>query len=617
MEFFNSGNFDQVSLAALPTKGEINMKKMWFWPLGFALFLTSLTLAGCGHSRSGGGDTPPLSLQSVEKYPVSGVLKETDGYAMPGTVQVSATDSLGNAVKLFSDKTGGTEVSSIPVAADGMVAFFVDGNAALPVTVKAWGSSHIPNHLGNSAKFTVDSTGTSYFAINIVDMDVPSAGILPHVEDGSLDLDDQLITTFDMIEPSAEVIIPTGTKFLNGSGIPLTGTVKAALTQFTSSNTANPIIDETVFDTSIYDPELEGGTEATLVQSDLENFPGGLNNTHATAGTGYFVTAGFVAVDVIDADGNIAKEIAPGDTFTIRMNIAADTLDPTTQDDRLLAAGDMVPVFTYDETTLLWKPELDGSGNPVEELVQLDPVTGGLYVLHTTDHFSFWDLGWLVTTTTASCTATMNLQNDAIAFPLTLKATFSGKNGKKGKNFLLTGFKPAGESTITALNVPNANLNIVLTNAQNKVVWSQKNVNWCAAPLTASYTAPVSRKAVPVTVNVSEYCVQDPSVFQVVPSTLTTVTKAVNNAGKQPPVAYIPISYGITDINGSYVHNVVPGSYDFAAYDRRTATYVQATNPINPVTVVKKTAPSVAIEIPVTCTPTNTGSTGSTGGYNF
>jgi hypothetical protein len=96
------------------------------------------------------------------------------------------------------------------------------------------------------------------------------------------------------------------------------------------------------------------------------------------------------------------------------------------------------------------------------------------------------------------------------------------------KTFILSGSKAANEAVISINNVPNQLLNIVLTDPAKKVIWTSPaaGVNWCTAPITANYTAPVNVKAVAVTVKVTEYCSQIPSITQVVPGTSTQVTTA-------------------------------------------------------------------------------------------
>jgi hypothetical protein len=595
--------------------------------LALVLANSAFTITGCS---SGGGDTTPaVGKLTVENYPVTGVLKETDGFGMPGTIALTATDANGNPVKLYSDMTGGKLITSITADVNGIVNFFVDGAAVTPITITAAGSTFVPNHISGSAKFTITKPGPTNFAVYIVDMDVPSPGVaVAHLENGTLDTDDVLTTPFYLLDPSpqhsAEVTIPVGTVFKDSTGNNLKVNAKAFLTTFASSTATSDLIDPRYFDKTKYDAEADLNTDnlPPMVESDLNNFPGGLNSTPDPKQSGYFVTAGFVSVNVADASGKQAKKIANG-TFDIRLNIASGTVNP---DGNLVTAGDLIPVYTYDEKTLLWKAEVDGVGDPVLGVVKSD--ANGLYVLHTANHFSLWNLGWVVTGKQTSCSATMNLTGDAIAMPLTLTATLAAPATGKAtpKTVLLTGVKAANDNIITASNVPNQLLNIVLTDPANKVIWTSKTggVNWCAAPITANYTAPANKQAVAVTVNVTEYCSQDPKVTRAVPCTSTQVTTAKVNIPKNgkpgvPPVAYAPISFGVTTATGTSIHNLVPGLYTISAYDRRTAAYYPAPAlvppvPLNPVTVVAKKPQTVNIAIPVTCQAV-TGATGGVSGY--
>ncbi|MEI6826223.1 MAG: hypothetical protein WCK54_11545 [Desulfuromonadales bacterium] len=591
-----------------------------------ALALTTATLTGC----NGGGGTPPapsVGKQTVELYTVSGVLKETDGYAMPGTITLTAKNAAG-PVKLFLDQTGGTEVpvTGIVVDATGALSFYVDKNAALPVTIDAKGVASIPNHVDSGVKFSVTKAGTTTFEINIIDMDVPALGVntvAPALvaETGLADADDVLLATINTTDliSSTKVTIPAGTKFIGSDNLPLKKGVKALLTTFSTSSSNTGIFNPDVF---TYNPEADGNTVSPKLfsvagsltqltnESDLENFPGGLGNNNSPDG-GYFVTAGFVSVDVVDVvTGKLAKSITtasgPGN-FTIRMNIAPGTLDPNTG--IALQAGDTVPVYTYDMNTLTWTLDTAVAGT-----VMKDPGTGQLYVDHATNHFSLWNLGWLVKNTktvTNSCSATMTMVNDAITLPLNLSATFS----TPGTTFLLTGLKPAKDTTINLKNVPNQNIDIVMTDSLNNVIWTMKAVNLCSAanqntPIKVNYKAPTAKTPVPVTVHVTEFCKQDKTIRQSVPSTPTTVTTSKNNTpGANPPVAFTPVASGTTDINGNVLFNLLPGKYNFNALDRRTKIYVNPTVP-NPCAIAVGTPVTINVEIQVVCKPAPTGSAG-------
>lgn len=594
------------------------MKRLVIYLCISGLAIAALTIAGCGGGGGGGTTAAPTTL-SNESYPVAGTLQETDGLAMPGTISVTATDVNGAPVDLFSDKTGGTKVTDLVADADGRVSFYIDSNAALPVTVTAFGSSIIPNHIDNSTRFTVSAAGSSTFVVNIIDMDVPSPGVDPWIVEGTpLDVDDALTQSVNMQTTSTQVTIPALSKFADASGAPLTGKVTASLTEFNSSTANTPVIPKAIFNPAIYNPEGDPDVSTDLpaadfTPSDLENFPGGMNNSELldtatmTKTAGYFVSAGFVAVNVTDANGNKADSVSAG-SYTIRINIPAGTLNDSTG--LPVAANDSIPVYSFDEVTQSWIAEAT-PGTVMSDAT-------GLYVSHTATHFSFWNLGWF---NAGACTATLNFANDLVTIPANLKATFA--NGPKGS--LFTGFKPAGESTISLQNVPNTRLDVIITNNLNKVVWAREAVNLCKRPpLTASYRAPLSKKSVRVNTTVTEYCQQDPTVSQVVPTTFTSVDAEVPNTGRVPDPAYVPISAGTTDANG-YFRHIVPSTsymqkkiypaspgYKISAFDRRTNSMYTEPGYL----VVPKTDKPIkhTIKIPVTCNPPTTG---STGGYTF
>lgn len=564
------------------------------------LAMAAFTITGC--SSSGGDDAPAQQIAqlTVEKYPVTGLITDPDGVPVSGTVTLSAVDTNGVAVKLYSDKTGGTQLTTVSVP--GVISFFVADTAALPVTVTAVAKA--TGRVSSSSRFTITASGTSTFTIKLVDTSsTTTAGVVSAAVTGTANsatgLAAPLTTTVAATDPSktsASVAIPTATVLKDSNNVPLSGTVTTTVTTFAPPTETYPVFDPNIFDLSYYDPEQ--GIYATDTSSALEIFPGGLGNVQGDAGKGYFVTAGFIAVDVTDATGKQAKT-SGGTDFTIRMNIPAGTFNPIT--DTTVAAGDSIPVWTYNETEAKWKAEVDSSNIQITRVVQQD--ANGLFVTHTTNHFSFWNLGWLVGTT---CTATMNLLNDAITMPLTLKATFTKGGGGKGGGLLLTGFKPAGDASVTATNVPaTKNIDLVLIDSNKKIVASKKNFNWCtiAKPVSLSYKAPLDKKPVPVTVTVTEYCAQAPTVTRPVPSATTYATKSGSA---------IPVSTGTTDAAGSFIHNLTAGTYNFFAYNRTTATYSTKSN----VQVVVATPQTVAFSTPVQCTVV-TGTTGGSAIYGF
>lgn len=548
----------------------------------YGLAMAALTITGCG---GGGGDSynPPPSTpakQTVEKYPVSGTLADPDGLTISGTVALSATNA-GGAVSLYSDKTGGTLVTSLSVSADGLISFYVADTAVLPVTVKAVATK--TGWVSSSTTFSVTASGLSTFTIKMVDASsTTTAGVASGTSSAAAgSAQTATVSTADPTKTSASVVIPA-TTFTDSANTSLSGTVTTVATSFAPPTITNPVFTDANLNCN--PAAVPDDPNCIVATSALESFPGGMADA-----SGYFVTAGFISVSAVDTAGKDAKSSSA--PFTIHLDIPAGTYNPIT--DAAVAVGDSIPVWTYNETEAVWKEEVDAGNNPISGTVQQD--ANGLFVLHTTNHFSFWNLGWKK----AGCSGTLNLTGDAVAMQLILNAT-PAKGGK-----LLTAVKPAGDATVNATQIPTGLLDIVLTDPLKKTLATLKKVDWCLAPLqtiTMNYTAPVTKKPVPITVKVQESCIQAPTVTRPVPSVITNV-KDNNNK--------ILVSTGTTDITGTYIHNLVPQKYFVSAYNRTTLKY--DTKPM--ITVVAATPQTIVFDQPVTCT--SSGTSGGSPLYGF
>ncbi|GFO55113.1 hypothetical protein GMSM_21200 [Geomonas sp. Red276] len=559
------------------------MKRVYLC-LGAAL----LALPACSNHPEGVNMNQVTAL-STEKYAVSGVLADASGAPISGTVTLSATDPNGNHVNVYSDRTGGTVLTNATVGANGLVSFYVSSNATLPVTVTAIGNA--TGRVSSSAQVTITSVGSYSFVVKLVDPNnasatpglaaATSAPVAASATTGlAAPITANVAPTDTATRSAAQVTIPASTILRDASGNALSGTVTATVTTFapptaalSSSNIAN--------------------------STPMENFPGGLTNvsvaanqnTGATAGS--FATAGFVAVNVTDSTGKVAR--SANTPFTIRMDIPAGTINPETG--AAVAAGDQVPIWTYNETTATWKAEVDSQGNQVLGTVLQDQ-SGKLFVNYTTNHFSYWNLDWMYSNT---CTGVLNLTNDAQKLALTVKAAFHN-----GAGFLYRGSKPSGDGSVTAFRIPaGQKLDLYLIDSANNVVASTtanspNGIDWCAQPnhaISLDYVAPAALKPIPTTITVLEYCTQDPSVTRAVPS---GQVMAMNTA------SYANVS-GATGTDGTYTFNLLPGNYSFFAYDRTNKTWGAKTM------AVSGSSAAVTIQSPINCqTTTGTGSTGST-----
>lgn len=130
----------------------------------------------------------------------------------------------------------------------------------------------------------------------------------------------------------------------------------------------------------------------------LAAFPGGFTvgpDTEMLDGgaepEGNFLSAGFMAVDIVDSEGRKAHDLGAG--ATLRFPIDGDAINPESDDnDNTLNAGDTVSVWSHDEATGRWAEE-DQGGETGESVIQEDE-SGNLYVEVETNHLSYWNLDW-------------------------------------------------------------------------------------------------------------------------------------------------------------------------------------------------------------------------------
>lgn len=120
-------------------------------------------------------------------------------------------------------------------------------------------------------------------------------------------------------------------------------------------------------------------------------FPGGLNpdqvkifeNNQWKFEQGYFITAGLMAVDIIDSQGRKAHLLSNGQG-TMTIQAPAGLLNPETN--LPIKDGDTIPVWSHSESTGLWQKELVGTFKQNAQ--------GNFDVSYQVSHLSTWNLDW-------------------------------------------------------------------------------------------------------------------------------------------------------------------------------------------------------------------------------
>ncbi len=248
----------------------------------------------------------------------------------------------------------------------GLVTFAIDDNI-IPTPenpVELTAVVQVDGYISSSAQLFITSPGASSHSINIANYTTTPEGVVSNKEDGDVDGDGAVgtITIASGDDPntgaSSTITIPDGTKFYNKSGEVLTGTVSTRVTYF------NPLDEES-----------------------LNSFPGGFAVNDGT-NDGNFITAGFTAIDMT-VGGEDVDNFGSG-SITIDFEIPTEVVNPETGNK--VAAGDKIPLWSYDEDTGVWTNE--GEVTVPSVLAKTANGKNVFKVSKEINHLSYWNLDW-------------------------------------------------------------------------------------------------------------------------------------------------------------------------------------------------------------------------------
>lgn len=222
-------------------------------------------------------------------------------------------------------------------------------------------------YMPTSLPILIDSTGGHPFTIYMLMKSDPPVGVESTSDNsgqagaGGTVVNTVIVSTDP--EPvsgcAVTVTIPQGTVVQDDSGQPLQGQLTTEVTYFNNES-----------------------------ESSLQSFPGGFSvNVNAdpdgNPGQGVFITAGFIAVDITDGSGREAKTFSNPITLTIEID--PGTINPETG--QPVVAGDIIPVWSYDNESGEWQYEGRGT-------VAGPNANNKLEVNYQTNHLTWWNLDW-------------------------------------------------------------------------------------------------------------------------------------------------------------------------------------------------------------------------------
>ena len=216
-------------------------------------------------------------------------------------------------------------------------------------------------YLATSQQIVFTAEGKRFVSIKMIKIDTPPNGvvIVETPAATTTDTEGKVDSTVVIETPtsSSQLEIPEGIIVLDSTGVPLQGNMNVTMVHFDITE-----------------------------QEALEAFPGGLtgNVTHLDGSTedGMFYSAGFVAIEIYDDQGNKATTFE-NQTLTITSEIQSDTYNPETQAN--VAAGDQIPLWSYDENAGRWTEE---------GTLEITDSTGSLQVVAQLTHLSYYNFGW-------------------------------------------------------------------------------------------------------------------------------------------------------------------------------------------------------------------------------
>jgi len=237
---------------------------------------------------------------------------------------------------------------------------FSDQTSPINFRIQASASSYFSGGSSVMVDPTQKKDGQQLVTLKLVNKTTPTAGV-------TVVSDTSHVATNGVLD--SELVVKTD----NGIGITL-----PADTELKDAN-GNLLSGKLSIEIAYFDPTKDGA---------LDSFPGGFSVGRDTTmidgsnGDGFFMTAGFLAVDIIDENNQKAHHLGTNANLVFR--IPSDLINPETGEP--IKVGDIIPVWSHDETTGQWG--MHGQEDTVAKDDQ------GLYLSTQTDHLSYWNLDW-------------------------------------------------------------------------------------------------------------------------------------------------------------------------------------------------------------------------------
>ena len=408
----------------------------------FVLATYIFTMSGCGNLSCGSNVSTAPAVLAVQKVFSIQVVDTTTGNNVENlvaTVYGDVSDASSRLVLPFRSLNQSVEVKGV----NGIISFYTNkdySSESLRIIIKA------DEYLDTGIEIKLDNENREISRkvkmVKLVDdaNDTDGDGIAVKTEKIDKLMDETGVASkeIEVVSNKASVTIPKGIKLLDKNGNALEGSdVKVVVTSFEANST--------------------------------DSFPGGLNvivadvpsedNTTKSEERVNMISAGFTSIIIENSDGDRAKNVENA-KLTIRMDISNATNPKTGNPVKI---GDIIPIWSYDETTGKWSYEGEGT---VESDVK------GLYVEYETSHLTYYNLDYF--RNDICDTASINING--------------GEGFVTNWNFSMAGWshsaREAGEGVLKLFNSPKRELDVNVTYLGNSVFAGKVDLSNCSADIT-------------------------------------------------------------------------------------------------------------------------------------
>lgn len=412
-------------------------KRFGFFLMVILFIAGSCSFGGDGGKKNGGGSLTDKE-QLIEISFSGSIVSAADNSLIMSPVNISFN---GSSAQLAREGLGITDKKVIN---DGKLEFkmLAPSISSIDFTVVVFADGYI----SNSIRVNNISGKSHFFTLKLVKIDKVPEGV---------SVVQQKLTTVDPVtnKTVAESVIKTD----KSESVTTTATVILPAGTVIKDSTGTPLSGELSSTVGYFSPEKEEAIAA---------FPGGLNVNvlREDGGTndGFFVTGGFISIDIIDENGRVAKTFE-GNNLQISMEIPDGLMNPETGEP--VKKGDVIPLSSYNKETGEWKEETRVTRSNRGVLKQND----SLLLSFEAPHLSYWNIDWF------------NPDSVYESRPIVLDGVNTNENvyiklSAPGYGYVYERWISYYDNRIIFLNVPGFPLNIIVYNMDRVEIGRSDNV---------------------------------------------------------------------------------------------------------------------------------------------